>query len=121
MLKQSFLTLQLVIRQQDQEFDQQCILPVNKAAVAVSDKFSSHIAYYKCHNSHHHPNSAYSFSHPAILKHLRDTQTDKERPQSMIKDITSRSNNTQDLSNKIRYLKMVQDGLFDGLRALTHL
>ena len=29
LLKQSFLTLQLVIRQQDQEFDQQCILPVN--------------------------------------------------------------------------------------------
>ena len=80
LLKQSFLTLQLVIRQQDQEFDQQCILPVNRAAMAVSDKWSSHITYYKCHNSHHHPNSAYSFSHPSILKYLRSTQTDKERP-----------------------------------------
>ena len=96
LLKQSFLTLQLVIRQQDQEFDQQCILPVNKAAMAVSDKWSSHITYYKCHNSHHYPNSAYSFSHPSTLKYLRSTQTDKERPQSMIKDITSKSNNTQD-------------------------
>ena len=105
LLKQSFLTLQLVIRQQDQEFDQQCILPVNKAEMAVSDKFSSHITYYKCHNSHHYPNSAYSFSHPSTLKYLRSTQTDKERPQSMIKDITSKSNNTQDLGNKIRYLK----------------
>ena len=62
LLKQSSLTLQLVIRQQDEEFDQQCILPVNKAAVAVSDKLSSHINYYKCHNSHHYPNTAYSFS-----------------------------------------------------------
>ena len=86
LLKQSFLTLQLVKRQQDQEFDQQCILPVNKAAMAVSDKWSSHITYYKCHNSHHYPNSAYSFSHPSTLKYLRSTQTDKERFQSMIKD-----------------------------------
>ena len=105
LLKQSFLTLQWVIRQQDQEFDQQCILQVNKAAMAVSDKWSSHITYYKCHNSHHYPNSAYSFSHPSTLKYLRSTQTDKERLQSMIKDITSKSNNTQDLGNKIRYLK----------------
>ena len=37
LLKQSFLTLQFLIRQQDQEFDQQCILPVNKPAVAVSE------------------------------------------------------------------------------------
>ena len=81
LLKQSFLTLQLVIRQQDQEFDQQCILPVNKAAMAVSDKWSSHITYYKCHNSHHYPNSAYSFSHPSTLKYLRSIQTDKERSQ----------------------------------------
>ena len=55
--------------------------------MAVSDKWSSHITYYKCHNSHHYPNSAYSFSHPSTLKYLRSTQTDKERPQSMIKDM----------------------------------
>ena len=61
-VKTSFLTLQFLIRQQDQEFDQQCILPVNKAAVAVSDKLSSHITDYKCHNSYHNPNRAYSFS-----------------------------------------------------------
>ena len=29
LLKQSFLTLQFVVRQQDQEFDQQYILPFN--------------------------------------------------------------------------------------------
>ena len=29
LLKQSFLNLQFVIRQQDQEFDKQCILPAN--------------------------------------------------------------------------------------------
>ena len=59
LLKQSSLTLQLVIRQQDQEFYQKCILPVNKAAVAVSDKLSSRINYYKCHTSHHYPNTAF--------------------------------------------------------------
>ena len=44
-------------------------------------------------------------SHPSTLKYLRSTQTDKERPQLMIKDVTAKSNNRQDLSNKIRYLK----------------
>ena len=29
LLKQSFLTLQFLTRQHDQEFDKQCILPVN--------------------------------------------------------------------------------------------
>ena len=45
-------------------------------------------------------------SHPSTLKYLRDTQTDKERPQPMIKDITAKSNNRQDLGNKIRYPKI---------------
>ena len=61
-LKQSFLNLQLVIRQQGQEFDKQFILLVNWAAVAVSGKSSLYINYYKCHNSNHNSNDAYSFS-----------------------------------------------------------
>ena len=44
-------------------------------------------------------------SHPSTLKYLHSTQTDNERPQSTIKDITAKSNNRQDLGNKIRYLK----------------
>ena len=44
-------------------------------------------------------------SHPSTVKYLRSTQTDNERPQSTIKDITAKSNNRQDLGNKIRYLK----------------
>ena len=64
-LKQNLTNLQLVIRQQDQAFDKQCILPVNKAEVAVSGKSSSYINYYitdMCHKTHHYPDSAYSFS-----------------------------------------------------------
>ena len=61
-VKTSFLTLQLVIRQQDQEFEKQSILPVNKAAVAVSEKSSSYLTHYKCHSSHHNSNGAYSFA-----------------------------------------------------------
>ena len=44
-------------------------------------------------------------SHPSALKYLHSTQTDNEHPQSTIKDITAKSNNRQDLGNKIRYLK----------------
>ena len=53
-LKQNLTNLQLVIRQQDQTFDKQCILPVNKAEVAVSGKSSSYINYYitdMCHKT----------------------------------------------------------------------
>ena len=53
-------------------------------------------------------------SHPSTLKYLRDTQTDNEHPQSTIKDITAKSNNRQDLGNKIRYLKSqaLKQGLY---------
>ena len=44
-------------------------------------------------------------SHLSALKYLRCTQIDNERPQSVIRDITAKSNNRQDLGNKIRYLK----------------
>ena len=43
--------------------------------------------------------------HPLELKYLRSTQTDNERPQSMIKDTTAKSNGRQELFKKIRYLK----------------
>ena len=93
LLKQSFLTLQLVTRQQDQEFDQQCIVPVYLAAV------TTHIIIQIVHIPFHQ-------SHPSTLKYLRSTQTHKERPQLMTKDITAKSNNKQDLGNKIRYSKI---------------
>ena len=41
--------------------------------------------------------------HPSALKYLRSPQIDNERQQSMIKDITAKSNNRQDLDNKISY------------------
>ena len=44
-------------------------------------------------------------SHLSTLEYLRNKQTDNERPQSTIKDITAKSNSRQDLSYKIRYLK----------------
>ena len=44
-------------------------------------------------------------SHPSTLEYLRNKQTDNERPQSTIKDITAKSNSRQDLGDKIRYLK----------------
>ena len=44
-------------------------------------------------------------SHLSTLEYLRNKQTDNERPQSTIKDITAKSNSRQDLGNKIRYLK----------------
>ena len=44
-------------------------------------------------------------SHPSTLNYLRNTQTDNESLQSMIKDITAKSNKRQGLGDKIRYLK----------------
>ena len=44
-------------------------------------------------------------SHFSTLEYLRNKQTDNERPQSTIKDITAKSNSRQDLGYKIRYLK----------------
>ena len=44
-------------------------------------------------------------SHLSTLEYQRNKQTDNERPQSTIKDITAKSNSRQDLGNKIRYLK----------------
>ena len=44
-------------------------------------------------------------SHLSTLKYLRSTQTNNELPKSMIKEITAKSNNSQDLGDKIRYLK----------------
>ena len=44
-------------------------------------------------------------SHLSTLKYLRSTQTNNEPPKSMIKDTTAKSNNSQDLGDKIRYLK----------------
>ena len=92
-LKQSLPNLQLVIRQQDQAFDKQCILPVNKAEVAVSGKSSSYINYYitdMCHKTHLYPDSAYSFSFDHILESF---------------NIKPKCNNRQDLVNKIRYFE----------------
>ena len=44
-------------------------------------------------------------SYLSTLVYLHKKQTDNERPQSTIKDITAKSNSRQDLGNRIRYLK----------------
>ena len=107
-LKQSLPNLQLVIRQQDQAFDKQCILPVNKAEVAVSGKSSSYINYYitdMCHKTHHYPDSAYSFSFDHILQPLNICVAHRPIRTPAINYIKPKCNNRQELVNKIRYLE----------------
>ena len=49
---QSFQNLQVVKRQQVEEFARWLIFPISQAAVAVSEKSSLYINYYKCHKTH---------------------------------------------------------------------
>ena len=53
-------------------------------------------------------------SHLSTLEYLRNKQTNNERPQSTIIDITAKSNSRQDLSNKIRYLKSLVQICFES-------
>ena len=48
---QSFQNLQVVKRQQVEEFARRLIFPISQAAVAVSEKSSIHINYFKCHKT----------------------------------------------------------------------
>ena len=49
---QSFRNLQVVKRQQVEEFARRLIFPISQAAVAVSEKSSLHRNYFKCHKTH---------------------------------------------------------------------
>ena len=48
---QSFQNSQVVKGQQVEEFARRPIFPISQAAVAVSENFSLHINYFKCHFS----------------------------------------------------------------------
>ena len=48
---QSFQNLQVVKRQQVEEFARRLIFPISQAAVAVSEKSSLNINYFKCHKT----------------------------------------------------------------------
>ena len=49
---QSFQKSQVVKGQQVEEFAGRPIFPISQAAVAVSENFSLHINYFKCHKTH---------------------------------------------------------------------
>ena len=49
---QSLQNSQVVKRQQVEEFARRPIFPISQAAVAVSENFSLHINYFKCHMTH---------------------------------------------------------------------
>ena len=48
---QSFQNLQVVKRQQVEEFARRLIFPISQTAVAVSEKSSLNINYFKCHKT----------------------------------------------------------------------
>ena len=48
---QSFQNLQVVKRQQVEEFARRLIFPISQAAVAVIEKSSLDINYFKCHKT----------------------------------------------------------------------
>ena len=52
LVMQSFRNLQVVKRQQVEEFARRLIFPISQAAVAVSEKSSLHTNYFKCHKTH---------------------------------------------------------------------
>ena len=52
LLIQIFQNLQVVKRQQVDEFARRLIFPISQAAVAVSEKSSLHTSYFKCHKTH---------------------------------------------------------------------
>ena len=52
LMMQSFQNLQVVKRQQVEEFAERLIFPISQAAVAVSEKSSLYINCFKCHKTH---------------------------------------------------------------------
>ena len=51
-MMQSFQNLQVVKQQQVEEFARRLIFPIIQAAVAVSEKSSLYVDYFKCHKTH---------------------------------------------------------------------
>ena len=51
-MMQSFQNVQVVKRQPVEEFAERLIFPISQAAVAVSEKSSLYINYFKCHKTH---------------------------------------------------------------------
>ena len=51
-MMQSFQNLQVIRRQQVEEFARWLIFQISQAAVAVSEKSSLCINYFKCHKTH---------------------------------------------------------------------
>ena len=51
-MMQSFQNLQVVKRQQVEEFAKRLIFPISRPAVAISEKSSLYINYFKCHKTY---------------------------------------------------------------------
>ena len=51
-MMQSFQNLQVVKQQQVEEFAKRLIFPISQAAVAVSEKSSLYVNYFKRHKTH---------------------------------------------------------------------
>ena len=51
-MMQSFQNLQVVKRQQVEEFAKRIIFPIGRPAVAISEKSSLYINYFKCHKTY---------------------------------------------------------------------
>ena len=51
-MMKSFQNLQVVKRQQVQEFAKRLIFPISQAAAAVSEKSPSYVNYFMCHKTH---------------------------------------------------------------------
>ena len=51
-MMQSFQNLQVVKRQQVEEFAERLIFPISRSAVSISEKSSIYINYFKCHKTH---------------------------------------------------------------------
>ena len=51
-MMQSFQNLQVVKQQQVEEFAERLIFPISQAAVAVSEKSSLYVNYFKRHKTH---------------------------------------------------------------------
>ena len=52
LMMQSFQNLQVVIRQQVEEFAKRLIFPLSQAEAAVSEKSYLYINYFNCHKTH---------------------------------------------------------------------
>ena len=63
---QSFQNLQVVKRQQVEEFAKRLIFPISRPAVAISEKSSIYINYFKCHKTHFRSDEGLTFETSAL-------------------------------------------------------